>query len=246
MVLPFFRNRKKIHANQYTILPMDQRVVDRVNELGILQKQKPINDSGFEYSWRPDGPAIDNIEPSDVSLPVDVAQGAGGDGVDDEGTAQGAENDDDPSLPEHEDQGAAILPTTTFADPSSLRANDFTYSSNYSSSPLSDNERQEVIRQEVLPPPPSDPAVIDLTDVDDSEDSEEDSVSPPVIKPDPEPGTNNAQINSTRNDAGGRYNLRNLSSNNVNYKSLNEVGKQYVQIKKEKKERKKTVCSRHL
>ena len=96
------------------------------------------NDSEFEYSWRADGPAIDNIEPSDVSLPVDVAQGAGSDGVDDEGTAQGAENDDDPSLPEHEDQGAAILPTTTFADPSSLRANDFTYSSNYSSSPLSD------------------------------------------------------------------------------------------------------------
>ena len=30
--------------------------------------------------------------------------------------------------------------------------------------------------------------VIDLTDVDDSE---EDSISPPVIKPDPDPGTNN-------------------------------------------------------
>jgi len=73
-----------------------------------------------------------------------------------------------------------------------------------------------------------------LTDVDDSE---EDTVSPPVIKPDPDPSTNNTQVNSTRNDAGGRYNLRNLNSNNVNYKSLNEVGKQYVQIKKEKKER---------
>ena len=72
-----------------------------------------------------------------------------------------------------------------------------------------------------------------MTDVDDSE---EDTVSPPVIKPDPDPSTNNTQINSTRNDAGGRYNLRNLNSNNVNYKSLNEVGKQYVQIKKEKKE----------
>ncbi len=44
----------------------------------------PINASGFEYSWRADGPAIDNIEPSDDSLPVDVAQGVGGDGVDDE------------------------------------------------------------------------------------------------------------------------------------------------------------------
>ena len=148
-------------------------MVDRVNEFGILQKQKPIIASGFEYSWCPDGPAIDNIEPSENSVPVDIAQGAGDDGVDDEDSAQGAGNYNDPSLPEHEDQGAAILPTTTFADPSSLRATDFTYSSNYSSSPLSDNERQEVLRQEVLPPPPSDPAVIHLTDVDDSEDSEE-------------------------------------------------------------------------
>ena len=44
---------------------MDQRVVDRVNELGTLQEQNPINASTFEYSWRPDGPAIDNIESSD-------------------------------------------------------------------------------------------------------------------------------------------------------------------------------------
>ena len=179
---------------------MDQCVVDRINELGILQKQKPINASGFEYNWRPDGPAVDNIEPSDDSLPVDIAQGAGDDGVDDEDTAQEAGNNDDPSLPEHEDQGAAIPPTTTFADPSSLRATDFTYSS----SPPSDDEHLDI-----LPPPPSDPAVqdlradriraqnkIDLTDVDDSE---EISVPPSVIKPDPDPGTNDTQINSARN-----------------------------------------------
>ena len=81
---------KKLHSNQWTILPMDQREVDRVNELGILQKQKPINTSGFEYSWRPDGPAIDDIDSADDSLPVDTAQGAG--------------DDDDPSLPKHEAQ----------------------------------------------------------------------------------------------------------------------------------------------
>jgi len=43
------------NSNQWTILPMDQRMVDRVNELGTLQKQKPIKTSGFEYIWRPDG-----------------------------------------------------------------------------------------------------------------------------------------------------------------------------------------------
>ena len=44
---------------------MDQGVVDRVNELGTLQEQNPINASRFEYSWSSDGPAIDNIESSD-------------------------------------------------------------------------------------------------------------------------------------------------------------------------------------
>ena len=56
---------RKLHSNQWTISPMDQRVVDRVNELGTLQEQNPINASTFEYSWRPDGPAIDNIVSSD-------------------------------------------------------------------------------------------------------------------------------------------------------------------------------------
>jgi len=197
------------------------------------------------------------MESADDSLPVDTAQGAGDEdtaqGEGNEDTAQEAGNNDDPSLPKHEDQGAAIPPKTTFADPSSLNAIDFT------SSPCDDEHL------DILPPPPSHPAVqdlradgmrnqntIDLTDVDDSE---EVSVPPPVIKPDPIPDagtdplstvtndiqtgtdpsstvTNDTQtensgndIKSTRNKAGGRYNLRNL------------VGKQYAQIQKTKKER---------
>jgi len=45
-------------------------------------------------------------------------------------------------------------------------------------------------------------------------------------------------IKSTQNNAGGRYKLRNLDSNTVNYKSLHKIGKQYAQITKAKKERK--------
>jgi len=177
---------------------------------------------------------IDDIESADDSLPVNTAQGAG--------------NDDDPSLPKHEDQGAATPPTTTFADPSSLNAINFTSSLNAndftnSSSP-SDDEHLEI-----LPPPPSHPAVQDLRadgmrnqntiDLADVDDSEEVSVPPPVINPDPVPDaetdpssivTNDTQtensgndIKSTRNNAGGRYNLRNL------------LRTQYAQIQKRRK-----------
>ena len=112
----------RVHSNQWTILPLDDEVIERVHELAKIEAQPKIS-SNFKFECRIDGEDIgtpeenevvnDEDDTNELLLPMDIPEPEIID-VDEESVESGASNDEESNMDyEHEelDEGENILVT---------------------------------------------------------------------------------------------------------------------------------------